>query len=192
VNDIVSLRDLQISTVIGVYDWEREIEQALTLSVDMAADVAEAAASDDVRDALDYSAVAHTVKTVVIEGKFQLIETAAERVAQRLIADYSLTWVRVEVVKPITSEGYTAAITIERGRVARPMAKTAILSGAQPGISPGGTTPRTPRCPRGAGLIAKTAIVSGPPHADEGCEVAQSVKQAPVRSYHKEAKAPRS
>ena len=35
---------------------------------------------------------------------------------QRLVADYGLAWVRVEVVKPITSEGYTAAITIERGQ----------------------------------------------------------------------------
>jgi dihydroneopterin aldolase len=115
VNDIVSIRDLRVTTVIGVYDWEREIEQALSFSVDMAADVARAAARDDLRDALDYSAVVHTVKCVVIEGKFKLIETAAERVAQRLIADYGLTWVRVQVVKPITSDGYTAAITIERG-----------------------------------------------------------------------------
>ena len=115
VTDIVSIRDLRVSTVIGVYDWEREIEQALTFSVDMAADVAKAASRDDLRDALDYSAAAHAVKCVVIEGKFQLIETAAERVAQRLIADFSLAWVRVQVIKPITAEGYTAAITIERG-----------------------------------------------------------------------------
>jgi dihydroneopterin aldolase len=111
----VSIKDLHVSTVIGVYDWEREVEQALTFSVDMAADVAKAASRDDLRDALDYSAVAHTVKCVVIEGKFQLIETAAERVAQQLITDFGLTWVRVRVVKPIASEGYTAAITIERG-----------------------------------------------------------------------------
>ena len=113
--DIVSIRDLRVPTVIGVYDWEREIEQALTFAVDMAADVARAAARDDIKDTLDYSAVAHTIKCVVIEGKFQLIETAAEHVAQRLIADFGLDWVRVEVVKPIPSEGYTAAITIERG-----------------------------------------------------------------------------
>jgi dihydroneopterin aldolase len=115
VTDIVSIRDLRVSTVIGVYDWERETEQALTFSVDMAADVARAAARDDLRDALDYSAVVDTVKCVVIEGKFQLIETAAERVAQHLIADYGLSWVRVQIIKPITSEGYTAAISIERG-----------------------------------------------------------------------------
>ncbi|MGD0705836.1 MAG: dihydroneopterin aldolase [Trebonia sp.] len=114
VTDTVSIRDLRVATVIGVYDWERETEQALVFAVDMAADVAKAASQDDLADALDYSSAAHTVKTVVIEGKFRLIETAAERVAQRLIDDYDLTWVRVEVVKPIPSEGYTAAITIER------------------------------------------------------------------------------
>jgi dihydroneopterin aldolase len=113
--DTVSIRDLHVSTVIGVYDWERETEQALVFAVDMAADVAKAAANDDLVDTLDYSAVAQMIRTVVIEGKFQLIETAAERVAQRLIADHGLAWVRVEVVKPIPSEGYTAAITIERG-----------------------------------------------------------------------------
>jgi len=116
VTDTVSIRDLRVSAVIGVYDWEREIEQALTFSVEMAADVSKAAKHDDIRDALDYSAVAQAVKAVVIEGKFQLIETAAEAVAQRLISDYGLEWVRVEVVKPIPSEGYTAAITIERGK----------------------------------------------------------------------------
>jgi dihydroneopterin aldolase len=78
--------------------------------------VARAANRDDLTDTLDYSAVAHTVKCVVIEGKFRLIETAAERVAQRLIADFGLDWVRVQVVKPITTEGYTATITIERGK----------------------------------------------------------------------------
>jgi dihydroneopterin aldolase len=113
--DTVSIRDLRVSAVIGVYDWERETEQGLVFTVDMAADVAKAAARDDLADTLDYSAVAQTVKTVVIEGEFQLIETAAERVAQRLLADYGVAWVRVEVVKPIPSEGYTAAITVERG-----------------------------------------------------------------------------
>jgi len=115
VTDIVSIRDLRVSTVIGIYDWEREIEQTLVFGVDMAADVAAAAAHDDIADALDYSAVAGAVRTVVTEGKFQLIETAAERVAERLLADYRLGWVRVEVAKPLPAEGYTATVVIERG-----------------------------------------------------------------------------
>jgi dihydroneopterin aldolase len=111
--DTVSVRDLCVPAVIGVLEWERGVEQRLLFNVDMAADVGKAAARDDLADALDYSAVATTIAAVVREGKFGLIETAAERVAGRLLADYRLTWLRVEVRKPIT-DGYTAAVTIER------------------------------------------------------------------------------
>jgi 7,8-dihydroneopterin aldolase/epimerase/oxygenase len=116
VTDQVSIRELRVSAVIGVHDWEREIEQTLVFAVDMAADVARAAATDDINDALDYSAVAQTVRGVVTAGKFQLIETAAERVARQLLADYPLGWVRVEVAKPLSRDGYTAVVTLERGR----------------------------------------------------------------------------
>ena len=114
--DYVSVRDLSVRAVIGVHDWEREVEQTLTINVDMAADVRMAAASDDLRDALDYSAVASTIAAVVRDGKFRLIETAAERVAERLMADYRLSWLRLELCKPIAAGPYTAIITIERKR----------------------------------------------------------------------------
>ena len=113
--DYVSVRDLSVAAVIGVHAWEREIEQTLLFHVDMAADVRRAAATDDLADALDYSAVAATIAAVVRDGKFRLIETAAERVAERLLADFPVAWLRLEVRKPIT-DGYTAAILIERTR----------------------------------------------------------------------------
>jgi len=130
VTDYVSIRDLAVSAVIGVHPWEREIEQTLLVSVDMAADVRTPAASDDLADALDYSAVAETIAAVLREGKFRLIETAAERIAGRLLADFPLSWLRLDLRKPITSApapdatsvttapapAYTAVITIERTR----------------------------------------------------------------------------
>jgi 7,8-dihydroneopterin aldolase/epimerase/oxygenase len=124
VTDTVSIRDLSVAAVIGVHPWEREVEQTLLLSVEMAADVRKAAANDELADALDYSAVAETIATVLHEGKFRLIETAAERIAGRLLADFPLTWLRLELRKPIASApapdptpapAYTAVVTIERG-----------------------------------------------------------------------------
>jgi 7,8-dihydroneopterin aldolase/epimerase/oxygenase len=118
--DTVSIRGLRVSAVIGVYDWEREIEQALTFGVDLAVDVTRVAATDDVARAVDYSKVAATVTSVVRDGKFQLIETAVERVAERVLADFPVGWARVEVAKPIAADGgtgaYTAIISIERAR----------------------------------------------------------------------------
>ena len=112
--DTVSIRGLNVTAVIGAYDWERDVEQTLVISVDMAADVSRAAATDQLADALNYAAVAETITAVVRDGKFQLIETAASRVASRLIADFGLTWVRVEVVKPRPADGFSAVVTIER------------------------------------------------------------------------------
>ena len=113
--DLVSVRDLSVQAVIGVHDWEREIAQTLVFTVEMATDVRSAARDDDLADALDYSAVARTIASVVQDGRFRLIETAAERVAERLLAGHPVTWLRLEVRKPIASGGYTAAVTIERG-----------------------------------------------------------------------------
>jgi dihydroneopterin aldolase len=116
--DTISIQGLSVPAVIGVHDWEREITQTLVFSVDMipsAADVRSAAQHDDLADALDYSAVARTIASVVRDGRFRLIETAAERVAERLLADHPVAWLRLEVRKPIASGGYTAAVTIDRG-----------------------------------------------------------------------------
>jgi len=116
--DTVSVRDLAVRAVIGVHDWEREVEQTLIFSVDMVpetAGVRQAAATDDLADVLDYSAVANTIAAVVRDGRFHLIETAAERVAERLLADHPVTWLRLELRKPIP-DGYTAVIAIERTR----------------------------------------------------------------------------
>ena len=140
--DYVCVKDLRVQAVIGVHDWEREIEQTLIFTVDMATDVRKPAATDNLADALDYSAVAAAITAVVREGKFRLIETAAERVAEHLLASFPVTWLRLELRKPIgtaptptaptpsaatptpsaatptpnlpVSPTYTAAITIER------------------------------------------------------------------------------
>ncbi len=119
VTDLISVRDLSVDAVIGVHAWERDVEQTLVVTVDMVpetAGVRAAAASDDLADALDYSAVAETIAAVLREGKFRLIETAAERVAGRLLADFPLSWLRLELRKPIETGAYTAIITIERAR----------------------------------------------------------------------------
>ena len=113
--DLVSVRDLGVQAVIGAHGWERDITQTLVFTVDMAADVRSAARHDDLAAALDYSAVARTIAAVVREGRYRLIETAAERVADRLLADYPVAWLRLEVRKPIADGGYTAAVRIERG-----------------------------------------------------------------------------
>lgn len=114
--DTVYIRGLQIDTVIGIHDWEREIRQRVVLDLEMAAAVPRAAASDAIADALDYSAIAERLIAFVGASEFQLIETLAENVAQLLLAEFALPWLRLSLSKPgAVPEADTVGVCIERG-----------------------------------------------------------------------------
>ena len=114
--DIIFLRDLRIETVIGVYDWEREVKQAVVLDVEMSADIAKAAASDHIDDALDYKSVAKRLIEFVEQSEFQLVETLAERCVQIVRQDFGVAWVRLTLNKiGAVSSARDVGVIIERG-----------------------------------------------------------------------------
>ena len=47
--DIVFIKQLQIDTVIGVYEWEKTIQQRLEIDLELVTDIRQAAAADDIR-----------------------------------------------------------------------------------------------------------------------------------------------
>ena len=114
--DIIFLRDLRIETVIGIYDWERSIKQAVVLDLEMGADIARAAASDRIDDTLNYKAVAKRLMEFVGASEFQLVETLAERVAQIVLEEFQVPWVRVTLNKQGAVRGARdVGVIIERG-----------------------------------------------------------------------------
>jgi dihydroneopterin aldolase len=115
--DIVFLRGLRVNAVIGVYGWERQIRQTLSLDLELAADVAAAAASDDIADAVDYYAVSKRVTAFVEASEFRLIETLAERVAELVLSEFSVSWLRLTVAKPgAIRDCQAVGVSIERRR----------------------------------------------------------------------------
>ena len=115
-SDIVFLHDLKIETVIGIYDWERKIKQSVIIDLDMATDVRKAAASDQIDDAVNYKAVAKHLIEFVGESNFQLVETLSEKVAEIVIVEFGVKWVRVRVNKTgAVSYAGDVGIIIERG-----------------------------------------------------------------------------
>ena len=114
--DIVFLSDLRIETVIGIYDWEREIRQTVVLDLEMSTDVRKAAASDSIEDALDYKSVAKRLIAFVEASHFQLVETLAERCAAIVLEEFGVGWVRMRVNKQGAVRGaQDVGVVIERG-----------------------------------------------------------------------------
>ncbi|MDF1628906.1 MAG: dihydroneopterin aldolase [Alcanivoracaceae bacterium] len=114
--DIVYIRDLKVATVIGIFDWERRIRQTVSLDLEMATDIRRAAASDHIDDALDYKAVGKRLISFIEASEFQLVETLAERVAEIVVQEFSVPWLRLRVSKPGALRGsQDVGIIIERG-----------------------------------------------------------------------------
>ena len=79
--DKIFLNELKVETVIGIWEWERKIRQTVVIDLEMSADIAKAAATDNVEDTLNYKSVAKRVQAFVADSSFQLVETLAERIA---------------------------------------------------------------------------------------------------------------
>ncbi|MDP4536154.1 dihydroneopterin aldolase [Alkalimonas collagenimarina] len=115
--DSVFIKKLCIDTVIGVYEWEKAIQQRLELDLELSCNTAVAAAQDDIRQALDYSVIAQQVTDLVTAEPIELIETVAERVATLLLANFSTDRVQVTVHKPgAVPTAQTVGVRIVRER----------------------------------------------------------------------------
>jgi len=114
--DIVFLRGLRIDTVIGIYDWEKKIKQPVILDLEMGADVAKAAATDRIEDALNYKDISKRLKQFVSESQFELVETLAERCAEIVVREFGVDWVRLSLNKTGAVSGADGVgVVIERG-----------------------------------------------------------------------------
>ncbi len=114
--DIIFLRNLRIETIIGIFDWERKIKQTVFFDIEMATDIKKAAASDHIDDTLDYKSLSKVVIDFVENSDFQLVETLAEKVAELIINDFGVPWLKLTLNKKgALRHADDVGIIIERG-----------------------------------------------------------------------------
>lgn len=98
--DKVFIEGLAVETLIGVFDWEREIRQRLLLDLTLWTDFSAAVARDDIRATPSYKDVADKVSERVIKTSFALVESLAEEIARLILEEFNVARVRVRVSKP--------------------------------------------------------------------------------------------
>ena len=114
--DVLFIRELRIDTEIGVYEWEHNIKQPITLDIEVGTDIHRAAEHDDIEHALDYKCIVDRVTEMVTSKHYKLVETVAEHVAELIQKEFGACWVRLRVaklhaIKPARDVG----VIIERG-----------------------------------------------------------------------------
>lgn len=103
----------------GVFDFERREGQTFVIDLVLGLDTAPAAASDDLRDTVDYGSLVASVKAAVQQDPVDLIETLAQRIADVCLLGVGVEWARVSVHKPdapIEATFHDVVLTITRER----------------------------------------------------------------------------
>jgi len=118
--DVIELRGLRMSGVVGVLPHEQAQPQPLELDLDIRLDLAAAGASDDLGDTVDYGALCAAAEQVVTTTSYALLEALAEHVAAALLAeDARVDTVTVSVRKlrpPVAQQLSTSGVRITRGQ----------------------------------------------------------------------------
>lgn len=113
--DRVFVENLTVETVIGIFDWEREIRQAVSLDLEMEFDIRNAARTDSINETLDYKAVSKRLIRFIEQSEFQLVETLAEKCAAIVLSEFPVKHLRLKLSKPGAVRGSSAVgVIIER------------------------------------------------------------------------------
>jgi dihydroneopterin aldolase len=117
--DRIELRGLRVRAVCGVLPEERERSQPFEFDIDVYTDLADAAASDDLADTVDYGMLCALVAGIADNERFELLERFAGRVAEALLATGPVDAVTVVVRKlrpPVPEDLDTSGVRIHRTR----------------------------------------------------------------------------
>jgi dihydroneopterin aldolase len=114
---LIFIRGIELIASVGVYEHEKRYEQRLVVSLELTVDDAYDGSSDRLENVYDYDLAIAAVKTTVAEGHVHLVETLAEKIAARCLADSRVVSTRVRIEKPDVLPACRAiGIEIERRR----------------------------------------------------------------------------
>jgi dihydroneopterin aldolase len=98
--DIIYIKNLRVQTIIGIFGWEREVRQEVSIDLEMAFDSKKAAKTDAIEDTIDYKKITKGIIKFVEESSFQLQETLAEGIAALVKDEYKVSSIKLRVSKP--------------------------------------------------------------------------------------------
>jgi dihydroneopterin aldolase len=115
--DKIFLHALKTESIIGIFDWERQVKQTVIVDIEISADIRKAALSDSIDDTVNYKRIAKRVLAFVEGSKFHLVETLAEHIAMLILDDFGISWVRISLSKPgAIRSSRDVGVALERNR----------------------------------------------------------------------------
>ena len=111
----VFVRDLELTTLIGIYEHEKVEPQRIVVNIDLS--VREGSGDDDISHVVSYEIVVKKVEAIIAAGHINLVETLCEKIAESCLKDPRVMAARVRVEKPdIIPNARSVGVEIERTR----------------------------------------------------------------------------
>ena len=117
--DKIHIKNLEVFARHGVFPEENALGQKFVVSAVLYTSTREAGRADDLAKSIHYGEVSRFITEFMEQNTFQLLETAAERLAEELLLNTErLEKIRLEIKKPWAPVGLpleTVSVEIERG-----------------------------------------------------------------------------
>ncbi|MFT7374352.1 MAG: dihydroneopterin aldolase [Oleiphilaceae bacterium] len=115
--DTVLIESYGVDASIGVFDWEKEIQQRLVFDLKLFGDFSLACQSDDINHAVNYAAVCAEIDVIIGLKHYELLEALAEQVAQHLLNLFLVDSVALTIRKPgAVARAANVGVHITRGK----------------------------------------------------------------------------
>jgi FolB domain-containing protein len=110
--DKIIIKDLHVTGIIGIYDYERVTPQEMMINIILYTDIREAAKNDDFSKCVDYEMVSNMVKTHAQTSKRLIVEALAEDLANLCLDVPRVQKVNIRVEK-IQTLPFIASVGVE-------------------------------------------------------------------------------
>ncbi len=111
----IFIKNLTAKATIGIYAWERQIKQTITLDLEMPYDINRAAQSDDLSHTIDYEKISQSLTAAIENSEYKLIESLASHLANLLQNSLGVQHFKMTLAKPnAIKNADTVGVVLER------------------------------------------------------------------------------
>lgn len=116
VKDYLFIEDFKTDARVGITAEERAHPQTLTLQLKIFLDLKKAGRTDDLHSTLDYAAVTESIKTLLEQKEFLLVEKVAKDIADKILKEKIVMGIEVKVGKKVFSNIASVGACITRAK----------------------------------------------------------------------------
>tara|TARA_B000000532_G_scaffold235492_1_gene220916 strand:+ start:1086 stop:1433 length:348 start_codon:yes stop_codon:yes gene_type:complete len=98
--DKIFLRNLKVKTRIGIFEWEKAVDQMININLILYLDIKKSAKSKKIEDSVNYKSISKRIIFLAENNKFELVESMIENMAEIILNEYNIQQITISISKP--------------------------------------------------------------------------------------------